>query len=153
VLLETMQAGPPKPHFPRDAGAKEEPTMNEIPHIDREPLAGWSIVRVHGVMLIGKRKIGLSLVLEPVFELQGVMSPAPSGSPAGAIVLEHRILPVGLFVSWTSQTIPDGALVKDCEDLSLEERRKLREKVESALQNYERAKAQEAGIVLPMRRP
>lgn len=122
---------------------------------DTGPLAGWAIVQSNGLTLIGRLVDGHDPVrgvsgqvlgtmareggaLSPVYELKPAMSERGIG---------HLVVPMWL-VGVDSISIPSGAIVHPCEELSRSQRVHLHRAVQQGEQMSAAMRAQESGVVL-----
>ena len=106
---------------------------------DTGPLAGWAIVQSNGMTLIGRLPLANGPVdLSPVYELKPAMSERGIG---------HLVVPMWL-VGVDLISIPSGAIVHPCEELSRSQRVHLHRAVQQGEQVSAAMRAQESGVVL-----
>jgi hypothetical protein len=107
---------------------------------DTGPLAGWAIVQASGLTLIGRLPLANGPVdLSPVYELRPMLDPQRG--------IAHMVLPVWLL-GVDSISIPSGAIVHPCEELSRSQRVHLHRAVQQGEQVSAAMRAQESGVVL-----
>ena len=107
---------------------------------DTGPLAGWAIVQSNGMTLIGRLPLANGPVdLSPVYELRPMLDPQRG--------IAHMVLPVWLL-GVDSISIPSGAIVHPCEELSRSQRVHLHRAVQHGEQVSAAMRAQESGVVL-----
>jgi hypothetical protein len=102
-------------------------------------LAGWAIVSVGAVTLIGKL---VGEVLAPVFELRAAIVQTPNGNG-----LAHQCFPLWLL-DVRSVKIPGGALVVPLEDLSRDARKRLANAVRGGEEFQQGIRVADSGIAL-----
>ena len=109
------------------------------------PMTGWAIAQAHGVALIGKRNnTTWRQLLSPVYQLQRHLVQGPRGE-TGMVCMATPVL---MLSSLESLSIPDGAIVIDCGELSGEERKELLVAVEQAEKMSRAIKGAQSGIIL-----
>jgi hypothetical protein len=103
-------------------------------------LAGWAIVSVGAVTLIGKQILGGTL--EPVYELKAALVQTPNGPG-----IAHQCFPLWLL-DVRHVTVPNGALVVPVESLSRDARKRLANAVRGAEEFQQGIRVADSGISL-----
>jgi hypothetical protein len=119
--------------------------MDLINGKDTGPLAGYAIVPMQGITLLG---LLTGQTLSPVYELKCIMQPGREG-----VQIAHACFPVLLLASIEEIDVPDGSLVIRVETLSRTERQSLAAGVENGAQMVRVMRASAAGVTLATRMP